>query len=84
MVMEQISGMDLGCTICSKLDTGQAIEAIITQLEKQAGVTVCLIRCNGAPEFIAMNSTMQKFLSQKGIVTQTSSPHMSEENRIME
>ena len=56
MVMEQISGMDLGCAISSKMDMGQAIEAIITQLSSQAGVMVCLIRCDGAPEFITLNS----------------------------
>ena len=53
MVMEQNLGMDLGHAICSKSDVGQAIEAIITQLEKQAGVTVHLIRCDGAPEFMS-------------------------------
>ena len=80
--MKDYSGCDLSQFIKRKSDAGNKIIDVIRKLERQAGVKVKILQCDGASEFIGQETSLGIYCRKKGIEIRHSSPCCPQENRI--
>ena len=66
----------------SKEEVGGAVRDVIAMLECQSGLKVKRLRSDNGSEFI--NSTMNKFCQQNGIIHETTLSYLSQQNGIAE
>ena len=72
-IIEDYSGCDLSQFIKRKSDAGNKIIDVIWKLERQAGVKVKILQCDGASEFIGQETSLGKYCCKKEIEIHCSS-----------
>ena len=84
LIIEDYSGCNLSQFIKRKSDAGNKIIDVIQKLERQAGVKVKILQCDGASEFIGQETSLGIYCHKKGIEIHCSSPCCPQENGIAE
>ena len=84
MIIEDYSGCNLFQFIKRKSDASNKIIDVIRKLERQAGVKVKILQCNGASEFIGQETSLGIYCHKKGIEIHHSSPCCPQENDVAE
>ena len=84
LIIEDYSGCDLSQFIKRKSDAGNKIIDVIQKLERQAGVKVKILQCDGASEFIGQETSLSIYYHKKGIEIRCSSPCCLQENGVAE
>ena len=78
-VIDDCTGMSFVTPLKTKAAAGAGLRAWINFLENQTPDKVKVIRTDGAKE-ILNNDTMQQFLTDKGIMAETSAPYWPKQN----
>jgi len=71
--------MEFATPIKTKADAGPALQVWVTHLQKQAGLKVKIIRCDGAGELVK-SATMVAFFNNTGIKAETTAPYNPQVN----
>jgi len=80
IVIEVSCWYPVGCLLKSKEEVGGAVRDVIAILEYQSGLKVKRLQSNNSSEFV--NSTMNKFCQQNGIIHEMTLPYLPQQNGI--
>ena len=84
LIIENYSSCNLSQFIKRKSDAGNKIINVIQKLERQVGVKVKILQCDGAFEFIEQKTSFSKYCCKKGIEIHHFSPCCPQENGVAE
>jgi len=74
VIVEVSCRYSVGCLLKSKKEAGGTVRDVIAMLERQSGLKVERLRSDNGSEFI--NSTMNKFCQQNGIIHEMTLPYL--------
>ena len=77
--LDDATEMGFATPIKTKADAGPALQLWVTHLEKQTGLKVKIIRCDGAGELVK-SATMVAFFNNTGIKAETTAPYNPQMN----